>query len=267
MTMKKVFIVLFLACLAFMIYLFVSDYSDNNEPVAKDTTAEQNKYSKICDTITTVEGQPFLLFADFKLSEYKDLKFQILRNKKLIEDTLLKNNYSPDRLYRLKIPYKRFYKTDTIIVTTSNNLKFSLSGFHHEALLEYGQFENVINHQCYVSETYTINKSVTKGKISRYLIELPSSKNKRLKFVNTDSEEFKNLNQKLKINLNTAQKIFKENKKNKKFESEILCGIEILKNGSNYIFEEETENGDHFETVIINTESGEFKRYSNYPFN
>lgn len=264
--MKKVFIILFLASLALMTYLFVSNYSDNTEPVAKDTTTEQNKYSKICDTIKTVEGQPFLLFADFKPSEYKDLKFQILRNKELIEDTVLKNNYSPDRLYRLKIPYKRFYKTDTIIVTTSNNLKFSLSGFHHEALLEYGQFENVINHQCYVSETYTINKTVTKGKISRYLIELPFSKNKRLKFINPDTKEFKDLNQKFKINLKTAQQIFKENRKNKKFESEILCGIEILKNGSNYIFEEETENGDHFEVVTINTENGEFKRYTNYPF-
>jgi hypothetical protein len=67
----------------------------------------------------------------------------------------------------VKIPYREFLKTDTIVVTTRNNLKYYISGYHHVANLHYGMMGYVGSHDCSLSESCTINKSETNGVISK----------------------------------------------------------------------------------------------------
>ena len=65
-----------------------------------------------------------------------------------------------------------------------------------------------------------------------------------------------------------AEKIFTDNRTNKHLISQIFCGIHLEKTGAYYIFEEENENKKgQFDIIEINAETGNYKRYSNYPFN
>ena len=64
-----------------------------------------------------------------------------------------------------------------------------------------------------------------------------------------------------------AEKIFYNNRMNKYWLSQIFCGIHIEKTTNYYVFEEEREDRNGKVDIIkINAENGNYKRYSNYPF-
>ncbi len=236
----------------------VSSYL-KREKVKKD----QIEYSKICDSTKIISEQPEIGFAGFNEKDINVLKFEIKRGKNIFSDTILKNKFnyiSDDKTYRkISIPFSEFLKTDTIIITTRNNLKFYISDFHHGASLHYG---------CGLNENFNINGKYCNC-ISKDIASLESERHNRIKIVGAImDEEIEIISKKSKITNKMAEKIFNNNRMNKHWLSQIFCGIHIEKTGNYYVFEEEREDRNGKEDIIkINAENGNYKRYSNYPFN
>lgn len=228
------------------------------------------EFSKICDTIQTITEQPGIGISNFHESEIKKLRFQIKRNDSIVSDTLLKNPLSyisDDKRYgSVKIPFPEFKKSDTIIITTVNNLKFYISDFRHYSNLHFGMFGYVEGGDCRLSETFNINKSY-RGTISKEIAFLDSDKGNRIKIINPMDEELKEISSYSKINLTKAEEIFDKNKLNQQLISKIFCGIYVEKLGNYYVFKEELENKkNQFDIIKINAETGKYKRYKNFPF-
>ncbi len=224
-------------------------------------------FSEKCDSVPSITEQPEIGFSDFSSKEISILRFQILRNNKLIGDSVIKTNFKENSLMQVKIPYREFLKTDTIVVITArNNLKYYISGYHHVASLHYGMMGYVGSHDCSLSESCTINKSETNGVISKTEAWLESEKENRIKIISPQSEEYEEISKRSKINKDMASHIFQNNRKNEHLMSEIMCGIEIRREGTFYIFKEEREDSRKKDIIKINAETGSCKRYTDYPF-
>lgn len=123
------------------------------------------KYSKECDTITTITEKPSITLGQFRKNEIDQLKFYLIRNNKIIKDTLIKYEVSePDNYLSTNIPFENFKKSDSIIVETKNNIYFIISGFHHYAYLHYGMFGYLGNHDCrFADGNYIVNGKIQNG--------------------------------------------------------------------------------------------------------
>lgn len=238
----------------------------------KRADADGIKYSGICDTVKIITEQPEIGFTGFDKKDIAVLKFEISRNGKVQADTIIRDQFSytsDDGTYKkIKIPFGKFLKSDTIVVTTQNNLKFYISGYHHFAGLHYGMTGYVGGHDCGLSENVNINKSETYGVISKEIAWNEADKNDRIKTLAPSDEEFLKISEKSKINRKKAEDIFMQNRKNVQLMSQLFYGMHIEKSGNYYIFKEEREDKKRKMDVIkINAETGEFKRFENYPFN
>lgn len=223
---------------------------------------EIKKYSKKCDSVLYINEKPELKFTTFKKSEIKSLTFQILRNGKVINDTVLNNKSE-----KINIPYKYFLKTDTIILITTNKLHYYISGYHHEASCNWGMTGPVGSTFCVLSIDCTINNSNCNGTIVKINGWVNPKKSKKNRLVYASSREFDSLGKVYKITYKKANLIFNKNRKNKVWMSQFTVGIQITPYASYYILGEELESRKNQKDIIkINTETGEFKRYSNYPF-
>ncbi len=228
------------------------------------------EFSKICDSTKVINEQPEIGLSGFKENEINILKFEIKRGKNIFFDTIIKNNFnyiSKDKIYRkTNIPFSEFLKNDTIIITTLNNLKFYVSDFHHSASLHYGMFGPVGGYECRLDENFNIN-GLTSNCISKDISFLESERHNRIKIVGAMDKEIEVISKKSKITKEIAEKIFDNNRMNKRWLSQIFCGIHIEKSGNYYVFEEEREDRNGKKDIIkINAENGNYKRYSNYPF-
>lgn len=240
------------------------------------------KFSKECDAAKFITEQPEIQFAKFKKNEINILKFQILRKGKFIQDTLIKNGFNKEtnsNEYRsIAIPYKEFLKTDTIVVTTQNKLHYYISGYHHYAYLHYGMNGYLGSHECRFSDNPTINNQVFLAPVLfREYGWINPEISKHIKRISvSDSVEYYDFAKKCKIKIKDADRILKEKRKDLIFRSTTTDGIEVGPKNSYYIFGEETESGTlpddlvprnlkHY-IVKINCETGEYKRYENYPF-
>ncbi|KQM50217.1 hypothetical protein [Chryseobacterium sp. Leaf201] len=223
-------------------------------------------YSEKCDSVPFITEQPEIRFADFSTKEISTLTFQILRNQKLIKDSTIKTGLKENSLMSVKIPYRKFLKSDTLVVTTRNHLKFYISGYHHIAGLHYSMMGYTGGYECLLSESCTINKNESNGVISKEQAWLETEKENRVKIINPQSEEYEAVSRRSKINKDMASYIFQNNRKNKHWMSEILCGMEIQRNGRFYIFMEEREDSGNKDIIKINAETGSYRRYTDYPF-
>ena len=248
----------------------------------KQAEIDSIEFSKECDTVKLITEQPEIQFAKFKKNEINILKFQILRQGKFIQDTLIKNGFnkrtSYDEYRSITIPYKAFLKTDTIVVTTQNKLHYYISGYHHYAYLHYGMTGYVGSNDCRFSDNPTINNEVflrpvlfrengwINPEISKHIHKISVS----------DSIAYYGFTKKCKIKIEDAERILKGKRKDQVFRSTTTNGIEVGPKNSYYVFGEETESGTlpddlvprnlkHY-VVKINCETGEYKRYENYPF-
>lgn len=222
---------------------------------------EIKEHSKKCDSVLYIDEQPKINFCDFKKSEIKLLKFQILRNGKIINDTVLKN-----KSYEINIPYERFFKSDTIIVTTTNKLHYYISGYHHGAYCNWGMTGPVGNPICSFSDNPSINNFESGGRLNKIAGWINSEKSKKNKLILASSIDFDSLDKTLKITYDKANRIFDDNRKNVR-SLQTIFGLEITPNGKYYIMSEELETNKRQENIVkINAETGEYKRYSNYPF-
>ena len=267
--MKKIWKVLLIVLPGFILFSsIIIYYSDLKRENAEKDLVE---YSKLCDTTKLINEQPKIGFSGFSEKEIYVLQFEIKRAQSIIFDTIIKNKFnyiSTDKSFReTKIPFSNFLKTDTIIITTQNNLKFYVSDFHHSASLHYGMFGPIGEYECSLNDKFNINGSHSNC-ISKDIAFLESERHNRIKIIGGMDEEIEIISKKSKITLRIANQIFIKNRKNKYWMSQIFCGIHVEKTGNYYVFEEEREDKDGKKDIIkINAENGNYIRYSNYPFN
>ncbi|MBE8723967.1 hypothetical protein [Flavobacterium hungaricum] len=272
----------FIAIVTALIALAVGWFFWSSNKRIKQAEIDGITFSKECDSVKFITEQPEIQLAKFKKNEISVLKFQILRNGKLIEDTLIKNGNakkSPDTEYKtITIPYKSFLKTDTIVVTTQNKLHYYISGYNHYAYLHYGMAGYLGSHDCRFNDNPTINNEVF---LSAVLFRehgwLNPEISKHIKKISpSDSIAYYSFAEKCRIKIKDAERILKEKRKNQVFRTTTINGIEVGPKDSYYLFGEETESGTrpndlvprnlkHY-VVKINCATGEYKRYSNYPF-
>ena len=272
------FIAIIVLLLALVIGWFF--WSSNNR--IKQAEIDGIAFSKECDSVNIITEQPQIQFANFKKNEIDILKFQILRDRKLIQDTLIKNGFNktktPDEYKSITIPYKTFFKTDTIVVTTQNKLHYYISGYGHYAYLHYGMTGYLGSHDCRFNDNPTINNEILpiailfrdngwiNPEISKHIKKISAS----------DSAGYYGFAKKCKIKIEDTERILKEKRKNQVLRTTTINGIEVGPKDSYYLFGEETESGTLPDDVVprnlkhyivkINCTTGEYKRYQNYPF-
>jgi hypothetical protein len=138
-------------------------------------------------------------------------------------------------------------------------------------------------HDCRFSDNPTINNEVL---LSPVLIReygwVNPEISKRIKKISaSDSVGYYGFAKKCRIKIEDAERILKEKRKNQISRTTTINGIEVGPKDSYYVFGEETESETlsndlvprnlHYYivknyVVKINCETGEYKRYKNYPF-
>lgn len=244
-------------------------WSNHNQK--KQLTRELNSKTKACDSIYHITEQPEIHLSGFQVNEIDTLKFEILRNNKTIKDTLVYNSftyisddYKSD--YRtLKIPYASFLKSDTIIITTKNKLYFYLTGFYHYSRLNHGMFGPVAVSDCKFSEKFTINNTPNQNTIGKHYGWVDTKESKYNYIIPAMSITFDSLANVSTITKDKAKLIYKDNKQNHQSGGMLIYGIEVTPNGSFYMFGEKMKDT-HYDVIKINTNTGIYKRFKNYPF-
>lgn len=123
------------------------------------------KYSKECDTAMIISEKPSISLGEFREDEISQLKFYLIRNSKILKDTVLKYEILDSEDYlQTNIPFENFKKSDSIIVETKSKVLFTISDFHHYAYLHYGMFGYVGSHDCrFADESYMVNGEKSDG--------------------------------------------------------------------------------------------------------
>lgn len=257
---KKIFLgclvslgVVFVLVAAFLFYIF--DGWGNRREQAEIDSVEQ---SAICDTIPYITEQPELSFIYFQDEEINSIKFQILRDGKLIGDTIAYTAFYiiNQTIYnKIKIPYECFLKTDTIVLTTEHPLYYKIAGFHHYANLHYGMYGYLGGHDCRFSEDCTVNgrNYISGGVIAKYtgwrsLDSIPLR-------IYEDTPEFEQLQKDIPIKYEEALKIIDRKR------STISASFLYYQNGFYYISSRRS-NRKVMLLDKINAYTGEFKAVS-----
>lgn len=244
--------ILVLAIIAIIAFWIIS--SNNKIKQSEIDSAEQ---SIICDTVPYVVEQPEIAFSNFQSYEIDTLKFQILRAGKLIQDTIVCDdfNYISDKgNYRtMKIPYNYFLKSDTIVVSTKYPLYYKISDYHHYAYLHYGMFGYLGNSDCRFSNNCVVNnrEHTYHGVLSKYegwksLDSIPDR-------IYKNTHAFEALDRKVPVKYDKAHSIFVEHTR---YASPIFLYYE---NGF-YYFEDSRSK-----IKKINAYTGEFTDLDDYP--
>lgn len=218
-------------------------------------------FQKICDSTKIVVEQPEITFFRFKGHEISPMKFEILRNGKIENDTTVASD--KDNLHaefkNVNIPFPEFLKSDTIVLTTRNKLKFYIAGFHHYAYLHHGMFGYLGSYDCRFAKDFTVNKLPSNGSIIPKHIMTDAERNDFVAELQPLSKELDAFSQKAKISEQEAEKIAEQHKKIFNRVGLSFYGVRIQKSGTNYIFREEMENGEEM-FIKINAETGAVKR-------
>src|SRR5690606_38180263 len=98
-------------------------------------------FSTYCDTVRYVTEQPVIRLSGFGPEEVGQVLFQLLSGGILKHDTTVAMADG-----QVRVPYPRFLKTDTVVVTLRDGQRYAISGYHHEAYLHYGMFGYVGSH-------------------------------------------------------------------------------------------------------------------------
>lgn len=102
-----IFITILINLLLIVVAFNISCSCNNNK--AKKDGIEQ---SAICDTVPYITEQPEITLIHFYDKEIDSIRFQIIRNGQLINDTLFRTQYTyEDGAYKkMEIPYNYFFK-------------------------------------------------------------------------------------------------------------------------------------------------------------
>jgi len=225
---------------------------------AKKDSIEQ---SAICDTIPYITERPEITLINFDDEEIDSIRFQIIRNGQVINDTLFRTEFTYEHgSYKvMKIPFDYFLKTDTIVAITKGGLYYYISGYHHYAYLHYGIFGYLGSSDCRFSESCIVNyveyKYNKRGILDKYE-GLKSTEKKNLK-IYKDTPQFKEFEQNAIVKLDDAREIYIENLHD--YSTPFLfCENEW------YIFDKTLKGPSRL--YKINAQTGEFKELKNYPY-
>lgn len=143
-----------LAFAGIVIGLFFFSISQNKKQLNK----EASEKSKNCNSILYVTEQPEITFFNFKDITSDDLEFKIIRNNKVIKDTVILDTTATKNIINyINIPFNSFLKTDSILVTVHKEFHYYISGFKHTVGLNYGMFGPVATSECELLNSFTIN--------------------------------------------------------------------------------------------------------------
>lgn len=230
----------------------------------REAAEDGEKYSRLCDAISTITEQPGIHFSGFRQKEIRQMRFKIRRNGQFICDTLVKSQFSyisdDSTFFSMSIPYPLFLKTDTIVVTTDGGLHYYISGYHHYAYLHYGMFGYVGGHDCRFAEECRINNEHSSGTILKNDGWLNPEKDLLKKMISPQTPAFDSLSRQAPVSYEKARELFQENRQNKHLLSLITYRLEVSEEGSYYVFGEEQETNGHVDIVKINMQTGEYKR-------
>ena len=120
---------------------------------------------EICHKNIYIEQQPKVDLYGFKNSELEELKFQIIRNNKLIKDTLILGIKNEAHTISALIPYTNFLKTDTILLITKSKLEYRISNFEYTAKQYHGMTGAVGDAFCVLNHLFTVNKEKNTNKV------------------------------------------------------------------------------------------------------
>ncbi|SJZ71697.1 hypothetical protein SAMN04488128_1011327 [Chitinophaga eiseniae] len=268
LTLKKFlkYSLFFLGIIAVLLLFVAGCFWVSTEQRRRQAVEDEEKYSKQCDSVITVTEQPEIKFSGFQQKEIRQLQFKILRNGQVVQDTLVKSNFSyisDDSMYcSVKIPYPVFLKTDTIVVTTGGALHYYISGYHHGAYLHYGMMGYVGSHDCRLAEAVVINNEPAPyGTLVKNDGWLHPEKDILKQIILPQTPAFDSISGKSPVSYEKAQEIFGKNKRNKHLVSQILYRIEMGEEGGFYVFGEEDENNRHqVDIVKINMQTGACSR-------
>lgn len=253
---------LLLVIIIFAIILIGFKYSDYQ------VDRKVDEYSKNCDTVSLVHDMPSLALGGFAPNEIESITFKIIRDNKIIEETIIKISKSKvkkNESVEINIPFNIFLKTDTILFITKNNLHYYISGFSFEPSLEYHGPNKVRSLGCNVVNSFKINNRISNCYINKSTGWLSPENSKKIIYIDNETTEYKNFTNKCRINpLKAQQLFFSQCKKNHGAIS--TYGIEIDSVNSYYIYSEEDYSQLNYSIVKINTKTGELKRYNDYPF-
>lgn len=225
-------------------------------------------FSKNCDTISLIYDKLPLKLTGFAPKEIESITFKIIRDNKIIKDIKIKipkSKVKKNESVTINIPFNVFLKTDTILLTTKNNLHYYISGFSLEPTLEYYGPHKVESLGCNVVNSFKINNRISNCYINKSTGWLSPEKSKKIKHIVYESIEYENFTEKCKISPLKAQQLFDSQCK-KNHGATSTYGIEIDSINSYYIYSEEDYSKLNYAIVKINTKTGETKRYDNYPF-
>lgn len=124
--------------------------------------------SKQCNLNLSVEEYLKIDLYNFENSDLKSMKFEIIRNKQSIRDTLILGFENERAVKSIEIPFNNFLRSDTILLTINKKLKYNISDFNYGVGQLYGMFGPVALSDCYLVNSYTINDNQNTNKIIKF---------------------------------------------------------------------------------------------------
>ncbi len=252
------FIGILILIVSILIVLFFIRANNNR----KQAKIDNKKYAITCNNTHLIVGEIDVKFSEFKISEIDTLYFKIIRNNKKVRDTLLtKKSYnyiSENETYTaLSIPFKKFYKTDTIVITTKQNLKYYISDFSYYAYLHYGMFGYLGSYDCRLSNRYAINNTKNINTVNKFAGWTYLEKSKK-QFIPSAHYLFDSISNALNIDEKKADKIIEENTINPKYKYyNIMLGIQKNEDSIFYLFKQKVDDFT-FKYAKINSQTGKY---------
>jgi len=234
----------------------------------KQARKKSKEESQSCNTSLYTQDQAYFKFKNFEDSEINQIRFQLLRNNSCVRDTAISGSKNID--YLIQIPFKKYLKSDTLLITVNNNLNYYISDYEYVSYVNPGVFGPKGTTGC-ISYSSKINNN-TSLEINKFHSKLDSEKKEGPLRISNESIQYKELIKNYTISEDSLVSTKKDI--HKKYDFSYVgsnVGLEINGDRSYYIFSyRNPENGkyDGYGTLVvkINTETGEYTNpIKNYP--
>lgn len=257
--LKGCFIFIGILVLIFGILIGLFIWGANNR--RKQAKIDIKEHSVTCNEIQTINATLQISLNQFKIHEIDTLNFKLVRDNTILKDTIITipdfefitRDGSNSTAYT-DIPFKSFLKSDTIILTTKNKLKYYISGFTHYAYLHYGMFGYLGHSDCRISNNFNINHEKHISTINKFagVVNNLSEKEFYSKRNIIDS-----ISKSLPINKTRARKIILENRLNKSHHYNVMIGIIKTKDSIYYLYKQKKDDFD-FKYSSVNSTTGRY---------
>jgi hypothetical protein len=147
--------ILILVCLLLAVLaLFWGNVKWNNYSKEKESIRYQKE---VCDTMTTVNRKIDFVLSGFSKKETKQVHFYLVRNKLILQDSVVKADVNPALEYQeVTLPFDKMSITDQVVVKVGNRY-FLLTGLSYRAKYNYGMFGPVGDCECVLDGFEKVN--------------------------------------------------------------------------------------------------------------